>query len=655
MQSNRFFYHKQLSLLIFRSVGWVSILSFFIIFFSVPMQLLLINKKLEEDTYYFDLYQYLFSINNPFQMAVIILLPILLAIFLFRFIQNKAYSDLVHSLPLSRKFLFHYYSINGLILLLFPVLLNGLFLRIIYPIIHLERLFPVSEIYYWTAIFCLFSILLFVSCVFIGMLTGLSILQGVFTCLFLLFPTCIFFLVCYNFHDWIYGFPIDDLLTNKALFLSPILVPAIIEHRDAGYIHYIVYSICAVILYFGAFFLYQKRKAESISQSLAFFQLKGIFKYIFTFSCMLIGSLYGEVAEIGKIGNVIGSFFGALFGYLVAEMLIHKQWRVFFTIRKFPIFIGSILLLIAIMIPFVKMYEDSIPNTNAVQSVSVFDNYITQDVSNERMMDSKENIKEVILLHKELVAQKKQQRHNNQNSLIRIHYKLNNGKKIYRNYPVNRDAYEKSFKAIYESKEFKTLNSKIFATRSDEVNDILLTSIYKNEYVRLGNNQEIKEFLAALQQDKLAESYESMTTSYAMASNIAISFKRKKEDDEAYTIQLSPMYKESRKWLKDRGLLEKSTATFHDIKEIKIAKTKDLKLTERTEYDTEYVEKMMQEIGHTVVASDNQDIQKIVDYTAYRKEKYAVLITYNFAKQTDVAYISEKNIPKALKKKLEKN
>ncbi|WP_445490906.1 DUF6449 domain-containing protein [Niallia sp. 03133] len=653
MRLNRFFYHKQLSLLIFRSVGWVSILSFLVVFFSVPLQLMLMNKHIEENTYYFDMYQHLFKINISFQMAVIILLPILLAIFLFRFTQHKAYSDLMHSLPLSRKFLFHYYCISGLVLLVLPIVLNGIILRIMYPFFHLERFFAVNEIYYWTAVFCIFSILLFVSCVFIGMLTGLSIIQGVFTCLFLLFPTCIFFLICYNFNVWIYGFPFNDLLTDKAALLSPILVPVIIENTEVSRSHYVIYFVCAICFYFFAFILYQKRKAEAISQALAFSKLKGLFKYTFTVSCLLIGSLYGDVADIGKSAGIIGSILGAVIGYLVAEMILRKTWRVFFTLKKLPIFIASISLLIVIMIPIVKVYEKYTPSIDSIQSVSLSDYYIAENEEKDRMMDSQVNINHVLTLHKELIARKNQQPNKKGASIIRIKYKLKNGRNIYRNYKVNREDYENKLKPIYESQEFKALNTKIFSIRSDEVNDILLRSGYKNDFVRLANIQEIKEFISALQKDRLAETYESMTSSFANATTIEITLKGQKE--EPYAIQLSPTYSESRKWLKDKGLLQKSILTYDDIKEIKIAKTSALKIADRYDYNLNDIEKTMQELDDTVLVNDKQMQQNILDLSVHDWKKYAVVISYKYVQQVDISFISEHDLPESLKTKLDKN
>ncbi|MGP7815678.1 DUF6449 domain-containing protein [Niallia sp. 01092] len=646
------FYHKQLSLLIFRSVGWVSILSFLVVFFAVPLHLMLIDKELKEDSYSYQIYDHLFNVNDFFQMAVIIVMPILLAIFLFRFMQHKAYSDLIHSLPISRTFLFHYYCISGALLLILPILLNGFLLRIIYPFFQLEKFFPVSEIYYWTAVFCVFSILLYISTVFVGMFTGISILQGVFTCLFLLFPTGFVTVLCYNFHFWIDGFPLNEIITDKTLLLSPILVPVILESSEGKVFYYTCYFLCSIFLYVFAFALFKKRKVESISQAFVFSKLKGVFKYTFTISCMLIGSLYGELVTIGKIGIVIGNIMGAFIGFILVEMILEKTWRVFFRIKKFPLFIGIVAIVMFSSIPLVHKYEQFRPAAGSIQSVSFQDNFISDPFA-EKMMNSSANIQHVLAIHKKILEQKREPSTKEKDSLITLKYKLNNGRKVVRSYEINRADYQEWLQPLYESEEFKILHLPLFTFRSDEINDMVIEPQYKNDYIRLSSKQEIKEFLSVLLKDIVKEPYKSMTTNYAISSSIMISFQGKR--DETYHIELKPSYKESRKWLAEKNMLEKAVLVSDDVQEVAVTKAKDVGIKYHGMSEIAYEEKNMADIKHKVIVKDDRLKQKILDSSVHNKEDYVVVLTYKFRNYVDIAHISKEELPDSLIEELEKN
>lgn len=658
MPSKISFYHKQLSILILRNVGWVSIVSFFAIFFSVPLYLLLIEKDenwKQGGPDYYPMFERVFDVNAFVQILVMMVLPILLAIFLFRFLQSKPYSDLIHSMPMKRSYIFHYYSISGIILLILPILLNGIILRMIYSVAHLDYFFPIGDIYKWFLIFSLFSILLFAACVCIGMLTGLSVFQGVLTCLILLLPVGFFALLCFNIKMWVHGFPIDHYLDQDKLpYLSPILLPVIIWNNDTNIYHYIAYLLLSIVFYFLGLFLYQKRKVEYISQAIVFPKLKGIFKYVFALSFVLIGSLYGQIVDAGKPAMVIGNLFGGFIGYLLAEMILEKTWRVFYRLKQFGYFAVAVILVIAISIPFVKMYEKKVPDAETVASVSFIDDQYTfmynessemQDIV--KMMSSKENIQDVVALHKKLAVEKDNQKSRDQNTRVRLQYKLKNGNSVYRDYDFNSKKYEDIIKPLYETEEFKTLNYPIFSWRSDDVSNITISGD-----IRLLKKNEIIEFMTVLKRDILKESYESMKRDYW--NNAYIEFTLKDKRNMYYNFTVKPTYTETIQWLDKKGMLEKVFTISDEVKEIRIVKSKDTGITQNMyDYEGEKIRGKVLEAKQEVTVKEANVKKQLLDNASINLEPYSLLVVYKDG-TNEIAYLSEKNTPAFIKDQLNK-
>ncbi|GKU84778.1 DUF6449 domain-containing protein [Niallia sp. NCCP-28] len=656
MPSKTSFYHKQLAVLILRNVGWVSMLSFFALFFSVPLYLLLIEKDeaWKNSPDYYPMFEKVFDVNVFIQIIVMILLPLLLAIFLFRFLQSKSYSDLIHSMPIKRNYLFHYYSISGIILLILPILVNGIILRLIYSVANLEYFFPVSDIYKWFLIFSIFSILLFTACVCIGMLTGLSVFQGVLTCLILVLPVGFFALLCFNIQMWVHGFPINHYLDeDKLFFLSPLLVPVIIWNDDTKVYHYLAYFLLAIVFYFLGLFLYKKRKVEYISQAIVFPQLKGLFKYVFALSFVLIGSLYGEIVDAGKPAMVIGNFFGGLVGYLLAEMILEKTWRVFYRLKQFGYFAAVVILVIGISIPFVKMYEKKVPDADAVASVSFTDDQYTfmtsdRDETNNiiKMMSSKENIQDVVALHKKLIMEK-DTKDSDKNTSVRLQYKLKNGKNIYRDYAFNSNKHKDFIKPIYETEEFKTLNYSIFSWRSDDISNIMI-----GEGIRLLQKDEIIELMTVLKRDILKESYEDMKRDYW--NNVNIEFTLKDKNNRYYNMTINPTYTETINWLDKKGMLEKSFTISDEVKEIQIVKTKDTGITENMySYEEEKIREKIFTAKQKATVKEKDSKKQLLDHASNNFEPYSLLVVYKDGTNR-IAYLSEKNVPNLIKDELNK-
>ncbi|MDF0728516.1 hypothetical protein PY093_17920 [Cytobacillus sp. S13-E01] len=86
------------------------------------------------------------------QIFFLLIIPVLLAIFLFRFLQVKPLADLIHSMPINRECVFNHYLCLGVFFLLIPVLITGLVLIAGRITMDLDQLFPIKSVFYWAAV-----------------------------------------------------------------------------------------------------------------------------------------------------------------------------------------------------------------------------------------------------------------------------------------------------------------------------------------------------------------------------------------------------------------------------------------------------------------------------------------------------------------------
>lgn len=112
---NRLFCNRGILIQNFRQHGWIGVLFLITLLFSLPLYIA---------TEYRDVPQQitsLFQANGEVQILFAITLPVAAGIFLFRYIQSGAPSDLFHSLPLRRKHLLTINLLTGYAMILIPI------------------------------------------------------------------------------------------------------------------------------------------------------------------------------------------------------------------------------------------------------------------------------------------------------------------------------------------------------------------------------------------------------------------------------------------------------------------------------------------------------------------------------------------------------
>lgn len=653
MPSKKPLYYKQLYLLIFRNVGWIGILSFLVLFFAVPMHLVLLDKKDYREWGNNLVFQQIFDVIPEIQMGVLLLTPILLGIFLFRYIQNKAFSDLMHSLPVSRKFLFHFFTWNGFVVLILPIILNGLILMAAYSLFDLEIFISIKSIFSWIGMFIVYTSVIYFACIFVGMLTGLSITQGLFTALFLLFPAGVIFMLFYNFSTYVYGFPADKYISDKLIYLSPIMAPAIIYSNYSGLKVCIGYIIVSVIFYVAAMLLYKKRNAEAVYQTLTISNLRGLFKYTVSICFMLLAGLYFQVMHKGLAFHLFGLLIGSIIGYLIGEMFIQKSWRVFNRLKGYAYFLIAVVIVAGVSPFLINKYEQNIPELNVIKSVSLNDSLTYKDEAMKELSSS-ENIEKVIEMHRELIQ--------TQNTIdeyadgvipLTIEYKLNNNKKVTRTYTIVRDEYKKWLKPIYESKEYKQL---LYDFESQtNILGVTIEFPYEGNSLTITDPEERKSFLAALTSDKQNNLYEDMIARYISSADISI----RKRDGKGHNYNYYDSFITAKDthtiaWLKEHGYQNRLTIKPEYIEKVVVFKASDLGIDAPGDYYSEEIEEKVDKLPNKVEVTNKDLRNEMISYYTYDVEKYAVYVKTKYQYEMEVNYITEENLPESIKNSLGK-
>ncbi|HAQ07715.1 MAG TPA: multidrug ABC transporter permease, partial [Bacillus bacterium] len=139
MPSRMSLFNKEMIKQVGRSVGWISVLYFLGLLFAVPLRIMMTFT--DQNFRYFTPIESLFKFDFGLQIILFVSVPVLIAVFLFRFLHVKQAADLMHSMPVKREKIYHFYTITGLLYLIIPVLLIALITSGIHGLYQLDLYF----------------------------------------------------------------------------------------------------------------------------------------------------------------------------------------------------------------------------------------------------------------------------------------------------------------------------------------------------------------------------------------------------------------------------------------------------------------------------------------------------------------------------------
>jgi len=542
------FFNKGVLLNDFKRFSWIGAGYLLILLFSVPLQVFMRYSALEDNginNEYFLSQIFQFDINQSFlHIMSLIIVPVLAGLLLFRYIQDSRAGDMIHALPVRRNVLYRTHILSGIILLYLPVILTALISWALVAALGVENI-KSTDILDWLLISLLFNLLFFMCSVAVGMITGMTALQGVLSYILLLLPSGLSLLLVHNISKHIYGFAYDYYF-DKIGKLSPLVRLTEIPTHPLQAAEITVYLLSCIALFFAGAYLYRRRHLEMAGNAIVFNILRPIFKYSVTFCGMLLLGSYFNSGLDSPGWTYFGYFLGSLLAYFLTEILLNKSLQVFQrrSIRDYGIYVLVVIVLCGVLHYDLTGYERRLPDLSKVKSIYM-DNFFyalnyVPNVNAQRYGDynlppvkavhtEKDNLAAIYSLHQEIVANlpaekkflsTKPSREYPQK--ICLAYEMQNGRHVYRQYEIDRTDYADSLKPIYESREYKELHNRIFSVNSADVELIEINVYEAGKNVRLVDPVLISQAVEALRRDAYNETYEDMVDMRAPWAGITV-------------------------------------------------------------------------------------------------------------------------------------
>jgi len=584
-------------------------LAFLVYFLSGVFPILMSYSHLNDMASYIQM-----SLNNqqPFYMFAHLMFPIMAAVVIFKYLQGISSVSVMHSMPFTRAKLYNSGFISGLILIAAPILANGLILLAISKPVYNQygtesgifvesiNLFSRAGILNWLWVSLLIAFVIYAVSVFAGIVTGNSLMHFAAAIWFnFLIPALYAVFIAY-FSHYLYGFDTSGNWTEYGMRISPFL--NVLQNEGVFGIGSTIYYIASFLILYGiTSFLYQKRKLEHATDTLAFAFMEPIICYLIAFLGMTLLGFYFEVLGQSELYMYAGLAAGTVIFFIIGQMIVKKTPRIYNMKSLKSVGIYTLIAVVFILgLNFdITGFEKRVPAPDDTASFTISESFALGSIPNMSYVDGRpvnlgfgdgndfrlkypENIKAVIELHKAMVDNKArfQSLENVLTSSMYLEYDTESFFPLSRLYQIDYEFYKNSpeFKMIYESKEFKDY----FAPSN--LNYVKLTDISINsnmpykESVEIKKKADMQEFLACLDKDYKAQSFDDLTSlkhPYAMA-NINFTWKnnnsnlqdRPTANSETYKITQS--CKNTIQWLEEHGYGDRFVQNVSEIEYIEL-------------------------------------------------------------------------------------
>ncbi|MCB8816734.1 DUF6449 domain-containing protein [Desulfosporosinus shakirovi] len=529
------------------------------------------------------------------QAILICTVPVLMAVLIFRYLQVDKSAVMLHSLPLKRSSHYASHCLAGFVLLIIPAVLNSLIMILLDYFTVLGSFYTLPKIFTWLGLNIFFCLFFYSIAVLVGMFTGSSVAQIVFTYLVQILPIGIYVMLKFSLEQLLFGFGevpyslfIED--SHPLFFLLNGALPKS-SHTEGYFLAYIISAATFLVL---GWFVYKHRRLETAGDIIAFPAFYPVFKYGMTFCLMLVGGIYFcGVSRQSLPMLILGYVIASALGYFVAEILIHKSFKVLHLYKGYLYYALVIVLLLGGLSLDVTGFVKRVPNPEEVEKVYFgysYDEwfYFEKEKNPEFLesryrdsryfednppilLESQENIAGVIELQKHLIKERKRET----GSSPYIIYTLKSGDYILRQYNINEaNQSDAAFlKPIYESLEYKKLK---FAVMRLVPEDIKWMSVRDDRIgkrqVNFTGTKDILELTEFLKNETIKMSYEDMTSSRDYYIWLSV-LENNKGNERNILVQSS--FTSLLSWLKDKDYYDQFALHLEDIESVELEKAED--------------------------------------------------------------------------------
>ena len=574
MTSHRLYCNRSILIQNFRQHGWISILYLLSLLFILPLYMMgrTVENRVSIDS--------LFEVNGSGQGLMILIFPVLAGIFILRYIQSNKQSILIHSLPLRRQHILSTNLISGIIMLLVPIWVVAGFTAILSSVTTLYYEFSGLIILEWGLAASIFTLFMFSFTVFVGVCIGQSILQGIVTYAFLIFPALIDVLIKEHLSFYLKGYYASHGIVEPKI--SPFIYMTNLGNDIPDLTLLLIY--CGLIILFTvlSFGLYKLRQVENATQAIAFGFLKPLFRIVMMLGSALIMEEYFSMQWTNWISmwTVVGSIIGGLIGLILAEMILLKTWLVPFRVLSKGALIYGTITALMLYIPVASWngYSSKIPALAQIESVSVghpyfyMDNYTKTGREAKRYSNDPVYMSAVHQLHEKLIEADfptpSRRFDPKGNQLLSIRYKLKDGEELNRNYNLPTSMFEQELLAIFNTDAYKYSENRLYEF-DYVIRSITLTSeLIPERMIVISDPQEMEEFKKLLKEEILSQPASLKPNDIAPIARIAMSHGY---DSNDWSGDIEPSFDKIRAWLKEKGLSERIEVTPEQVEAADIA------------------------------------------------------------------------------------
>lgn len=576
MTSHRLYCNRSILIQNFKQYGWISILYLLALLFASPLYMM---GRTAEDRISIST---LFEVNGSGQGLMILLFPVLAGIFILRYIQSNKQSILIHSLPLRRQHILSTNMISGFIMLLVPIWIVAGFTAILSSVTTLYYEFSGLIILEWGLAVSIFTLFIFSFTVFVGVCIGQSILQGIVTYAFLIFPALMSALIKEHLSFYLKGYYVADRLGFENAVISPFIYMTNVGNPAPDLTLLLIYCGLTILFTVLSFGLYKLRQVENATQAIAFKFLKPLFRIVMMFGSALIMEEYFSIQWTNWISawTVVGSIIGGLIGLILAEMILMKTWLVPFRVLSKGALIYGTITVLMLYIPVASWngYASKIPALEQIESVSMGHPFLYRESYAETGRESKRYsndpvyVSAVHQLHEKLIETDfptPSRRYDAKgNEIISIRYKLKDGGELIRNYNFPTNKFEQELLAVYNTDAYKYNENRLYEF-DYVIRSITLTSeLIPERIIVLSDPQEMEEFKELLKEEILSQPASLKPNDIAPIARISMSHGY---DDYDWSGGIEASFDKVRAWLKEKGLSERLEVTPEQVESADIA------------------------------------------------------------------------------------
>lgn len=566
---NRLFCNRGILFQNFRQHGWIGILYLITLLFSLPLYIGTAYRELPQQI------TSLFQANGEVQILFAITFPVAAGIFLFRYVQSGAPSDLFHSLPLRRKHLLTVNLLTGFVMTLVPIWITTAVTGWVWAVLDKPAyIFGGSSIWMWGLSMSIYSLFMFMLTVVVGMCIGQSVLQGLTVYAILLLPVVVWFIFSLHLQNYLLGYPYDGV-GRSAEKISLVLRMGSISGAPVIGWELIIYSILTLLFIPLSYVFYAKRKVESATQAVTFKLVKPIFRFGLMFTLVLIGGAYFTIiAPRGSSGwGIFGYILGGVVGYIFAEMIIRKTWLIWSSklLPKFALYGIVAGLILYVPVASWNGYAARVPELNKVNSIKLggerysYTNGVSLKLDDSPFYsDDPDFLEAVLALHHKIIDSDlpllDPVNPNDYDEYVSINYKLDNGKVMKRRYQIPEIHFRQELMVLKQTQAYKSVAYDTYKLEEDALSIGIRSSISSYRKVYISNPEQVREFKELLKQDMLDQTYEEQRSpwqSFAFAElNQDSAPSNPNQPKEMWNFEIKPSFERVLAWLRENKLYD---------------------------------------------------------------------------------------------------